>query len=181
MLINAALAFTLICSPTPPDHPEDFAYMRTVVCQEAISLECMDPLEAGYRFLNNEDFPSDLRQIRQRYQDLEDAPRVADAARFPTRYVISDCLSFNRRYADHIKARQDLELYNSAYLNEVQIENQQLYAIWDLARDAQCDYYYVAVRRTALKKLRDRIGYGAYYGGNLPPCVPIWFFQEIPK
>jgi hypothetical protein len=46
-------------------------------------------------------------------------------------------------------------------------------------RDARCDYYYVTVRRLALKRLRELVGDEAYYAGNLPPCVPIWRLQEM--
>jgi hypothetical protein len=35
------------------------------------------------------------------------------------------------------------------------------------------------VRRDALKKLRCEMGHQAYYGGNLPPYVPLWRFRQI--
>lgn len=51
--------------------------------------------------------------------------------------------------------------------------------IWDALRDVQCDYYYVAVRRQALKDLRERIGSVAYYCGTMPPAVPVWRFRRV--
>ena len=47
------------------------------------------------------------------------------------------------------------------------IECDCLYQIWDLVRESNCDYYYITVRRQALKKLRDTIGAPAYTSGVL--------------
>jgi hypothetical protein len=58
-------------------------------------------------------------------------------------------------------------------------ETEHLYQVWDTVRDARCDYYYVTVRRQALKKLRKMLGVDDYYFGKLPPPVPLWRFQEI--
>jgi hypothetical protein len=46
-------------------------------------------------------------------------------------------------------------------------------------RDARCEYYYVTVRRQALKRLKDMLGEDDYYAAKLPPHVPIWRFEEI--
>ena len=58
-------------------------------------------------------------------------------------------------------------------------ETDHLYYIWDTVRDARCEYYYVTVRRQALKRLRDLLGEEAYYTTKLPPFVPLWRFQSI--
>ena len=58
-------------------------------------------------------------------------------------------------------------------------ETDQLYQIWDTVRDARCEYYYVTVRRQALKRLREALGDEAYFSGRLPPHVPLWRFQQI--
>ena len=58
-------------------------------------------------------------------------------------------------------------------------EVDRLYQIWDTTRDARCEYYYIHVRRGALKKLRDAVGEEAYYSGTLPPHVPVWRFARI--
>ena len=36
-----------------------------------------------------------------------------------------------------------------------------------------------ALRRGALKKLREAVGDEAYYSGHLPPHVPVWRFAQI--
>ena len=68
---------------------------------------------------------------------------------------------------------------DSGELREMLQEVDRLYNIWDTVRDARCDYYYVTVRRQALKKLRETVGDDAYYSGALPPHVPIWRFARI--
>ena len=41
-----------------------------------------------------------------------------------------------------------------------------------------CEYYYVTVRRQALKRLRHMVGHDDYFAGILPPYVPLWRFEE---
>ena len=88
-------------------------------------------------------------------------------------------LAFNRAYRQHIDVRQPLELLNWWELRVALQETDHLYQVWDAVRDARCDYYYVTVRRLALKRLRDLVGEEAYYSSNLPPCVPLWRFEQI--
>ena len=126
-----------------------------------------------------EDFAGDLKLLRRRWDDLADAPPINDCMRFPDRALISDLLSFNRAYRQHLDSRQSLELTYWWELREALQEADRLYQIWDTVRDARCDYYYVTVRRQALKKLRDLIGEEAYYSSTLPPCVPLWRFEKI--
>jgi hypothetical protein len=58
-------------------------------------------------------------------------------------------------------------------------ETDSLYQVWDSVRDARCEYYYITVRRQALKRLQQMIGPDAYNAANLPPHVPLWRFQEV--
>ena len=64
-------------------------------------------------------------------------------------------------------------------LREAIQETDRLYQVWDTIRDARCDYYYVTVRRQALKRLRETLGPDSYYSGNLPSHVPVWLFQHV--
>ena len=57
-------------------------------------------------------------------------------------------------------------------------ETDCLYQVWDSVRDARCEYYYITVRRQALKKLHPLLGPDAYAGGEWPPHVPLWRFSE---
>jgi hypothetical protein len=126
-----------------------------------------------------EDFASDLKLLRRRFHELQGAPLVNDGLRFPERSTISDMLAFNRSYKQNLDNRLAVEAVRWWELQEAVQETDRLYQVWDLVRDARCDYYYVTVRRQALKRLRDMIGQEAYYSGNLPPYVPLWRFQTI--
>ncbi len=156
-----------------------FAATRPTLQSLAISWEILDPREVRYVLTRSEDFCTDLKLLRRRYRELGDAPPLYDCLRFPDRSVVNDLLSFNRAYRQHLDCRQSLELTHWWELRECVQEADRLYQIWDTVRDARCDYYYVTVRRQALKKLREMVGEAAYYSGNLPPHVPIWRFARI--
>ncbi len=177
------LALALLTAP--PDSPE--AAVTPDVCASlsptlqtlAIQWEILDPREVRYVLTRSEDFASDLKLLRRRYQELATAPPLSDCYRFPDRSTISDLLAFNRAYRQNLDSRMPVELVRSWELREALQETDRLYQVWDLVRDARCDYYYVTVRRQSLKRLRESIGPDAYYAGQLPPHVPLWRFQRI--
>ena len=156
-----------------------FAELRPALVAIALNLEILDQRETRYVLANAEDAASDLQMLRRRYQELSDAPRVSDAGRFPERTVINELLAFNRAYRNHVEVRQPLELGNGGYLRVAQREVDYLYQVWDTARDARCEYYYVTVRRQALKRLKEMLGEDAYFQGQLPSHVPVWRFEPI--
>jgi len=145
----------------------------------AIQWEILDPREVRYVLARSEDFNSDLNLLRRRRVELAQAPAVDDCFRFPERATINELLAFNRAYRQQIDNRQALELVHWWELRLALQETERLYQIWDTVRDARCDYYYIAVRRQALKRLRELVGEEAYYSGNLPPCVPLWRFRMV--
>ncbi|MCS6851427.1 MAG: hypothetical protein NZ700_09710 [Gemmataceae bacterium] len=177
------LAVALLTSPPetpePPVSPEMFPALQAAVQELATQWEILDPRERRYILVRPEDFSADLNLLRRRYQELADAPPLADSLRFPDRDTVSDFLAFNRSYRHYIEVRQPVELSRWSEFRSVIQETDHLYQIWDTVRDARCEYYYVTVRRQALKKLRDLLGEDDYYRGHLPPYVPIWRFREI--
>lgn len=179
-LVLAAILLT-----TPPGTPEacppqeQFAPLRDSIHQLAVEWEILDPRETRYVLSRPEDFCPDLNMLRRRYQDLKDAPRVADSLRFPDRTAVNDMVQFNRSYRKHLDERQQLEASRADALRAVMWETDRLYKVWDAVRDARCEFYYVTVRRQALKKLRDLVGDDAYLAGALPPNVPTWRFNEM--
>jgi hypothetical protein len=181
--LNYALAAVLLSTPAEPTDPceatDCLVTTRPAVRSLSLYWEILDPREVRYVLTRAEDFSSDLKLLRRRYRDLADAPPLYDCMRFPDRALINDMLAFNRTYRQHLDNRQSLELNNAWELHEMRLEADQLYQIWDLARDTRCDYYYVTVRRQALKKLKELIGDQAFYSGCLPPHVPVWQFARI--
>lgn len=181
--LNCALAVALLTTPSDQIESaaatDEFTHVRPTLQKVAISWEILDPREVRYVLTRAEDFNADLKLLRRRYRELADAPPLCDCLRFPQRTTINELLSFNRAYRQHLDSRQALDPTGRWDLHEALQEADRLYQIWDTVRDARCDYYYVTVRRQALKKLRESIGPHSYYTGSLPPHVPVWRFARI--
>ena len=176
------LAALLVAAPADRDvavSPELFGTVGPAVQQLALKWEILDPREVRYVLTRPEDFAADLKLLQRRYHELANAPPVGDCQRFPERTVVSELLAFNRTYRQQMDARQAVELVHWWEFREAVQEADRLYQVWDNVRDARCDYYYVTVRRQALKKLRETVGEDAYWSGCLPPHVPVWRFARI--
>jgi len=180
-----ALAAANVLMTASPEIPVPKAIgtekIRKALQYLATQQEVLDYREVKHVFSRSEDFSSDLHLIQKRYQDLKDAPPLHDCMRFVDRSTVSDMLAFNRKYKEHLEAARTIDLVNAEWYRAAISETEHLYRIWDMVRDARCEYYYVTVRRAALKKLRDDdwVGYERYYSGCLLPHVPIWRFRSI--
>ena len=176
------LAAMLLTAPpgtpetVPP--PDRWPAIQAAVHDVAISWEILDKAELKYLFAEPKDFKIDLEILRHRYVELADAPRAAEAYRFPDRRISAEMIQFNRTYRASLATRQSAEADRIDDLSEAAKETDRLYYVWDAVRDARCDYYHVTVRRQALKKLKTLLGDEAYAAGALPPNVPTWRFAE---
>lgn len=180
--LDYALAIILLVTPTDQIDlsgvSERFATVRPTLAALAVDWEILDPRELRYVLIRCDDFSGDLKLLHRRYAELNDAPPLQDQIRFPDRLLINDYLAFNRSYRQTVDSRLTLEPSRSVEFNELLQEVDSLYMIWDTIRDVRCDYYYVTVRRQSLKKVRDILGFQAYYNGNYPPSVPLWRFAR---
>ena len=181
--VDYLLAFQLLVSgPEAVDLRSDarhYAALRPTLQRLSIQWEILDPREVRYILARAEDFAADLNLLRRRFQELHDAPLLCDCRRFPDRTAVNDMLAYNRAYRQHIDIRQSVELAHWWEHQATLQETEQLYQIWDTVRDARCEYYYVTVRRQALKRLRELLGEDDYYSGQLPPYVPVWRFRVM--
>jgi hypothetical protein len=181
--LDYVLAVALLTSGAPnadaPVSTQGLTSVRPALQALAVSKEVLDARETRYVLTQPGEFGNDLKLLRRRYCELTDAPPLEDCFRFPDRATINDLLAFNRAYRQHLDNRQALEQTFWWELREAVQETERLYQIWDTVRDARCDYYYVTVRRQALKKLRETLGEDAYWTGTLPPHVPVWRFARI--
>lgn len=172
------VAFLLLTTPpgvTEAPPPDDrWAEVRDGVRDLAIKWELLDPRETHYLLARREEFSVDMNLLRRRYQELKDAPRLADADRLPPKSLAEDVVKANRAFRSVINDRRAFELDRAEMLNAVLYETDQLYRVWDAVRDARCDFYYVTARRQALRKLRDVLGADAYTAVQLPPATPVW-------
>jgi hypothetical protein len=168
----------LMAKEDDPIPPEMFKLSKCIQ-EEAVAMQILDEREKLYVLTRPEDIESDVRLLRCRWDELKDAPAIEDAFRFPERTVVNELLAFNRAYRHYVDIRASIIGPRQDQWIAAREEVDYLYQIWDTVRDSRCEYYYVTVRRQALKKLRDMLGEDNYYRGNLPPYVPIWRFQEI--
>jgi hypothetical protein len=149
---------------------------RTELLVLCLDAELVDPRERTNFFVHAQDSTSDLKALQSRFRDFAFAPMAAECQRFPDRRAIGDFLAFNRGYRNDLLARLAVDTVHSETLRQAVAETDQLHHLWNTAREASCDYYYVTVRREALQLLRDLIGYEAFYRGEMPPYVPVWRF-----
>lgn len=181
--VDTLIAITLLTAAPDASISKELisrqATLGPILQHIALGWEIMDKREKRYVLTRREDFESDVQLLRKRYRDLQNAPPMHDCVRFPTRKEVSEMLSFNREYRKHLKARISVDPTNAAIYQEALTETEQLYQIWDTIRDTRCEYYYVTVRRQALKKVKKKIGEVNFYNGNYPPVVPTWRFRMI--
>jgi hypothetical protein len=181
--LDHVLTWILLAAPpewvAPFVQPCTFALLQPALRTTGVYWELLDTREVRYILARPDDFLSDFALLRRRYQDLADAPALYDGLRFPDSETASRLLAFNRSYRQYLTNRQPVEILRWGDLRAAAQETDQLYHIWDTVRDARCEYYYVTVRRQALKKLRDLLGPEAYYSGRLPPPVPLWRYQSV--
>jgi hypothetical protein len=179
---DLVLAAALLTAPpgipeqAPP--PDRWPALQAALHQTAVDWEILDQRETRYVLARVEDYQADLDLLRRRHAELADAPRVADCFRFPDRRLVNELVRFNRAYRKHLETRQVWESDRAEAIRAVVLETDRLYRVWDAVRDARCDFYYVTVRRQALKKLQELLGPDAYTAGELPPYVPEWRFHE---
>jgi hypothetical protein len=178
------LAATLLTAPvgTPEQTPPEDRWIavRDAIHKTAVDWEIMDSRETRYMMATREDFQPDLDLLRKRFSELADAPKLAECQRLPDRRTVNELIKFNRAYRQYLEEREIWETDRSDLLQAAIQETDRFYRQWDAIRDAQCDFYYVTVRRAALKRLRDAIGQDAFRAGRMPSYVPEWRFAVAP-
>lgn len=179
---TAWAAIVLMLSPAVPEQVpplELWPQARVSLQETAIEWELMDRRETSYLFALRDDFQADIDTIRRRREQLADAPRIGESLRLPDRSLLNERCAFNRKYRQHLEQRLELEPHLSAQIQEAIAETDQLYRMYDYARDARCEFYYLTVRRLALKRFRDSVTEDVFATMELPPSAPLWRFSEI--
>lgn len=177
-----AYAIAILAAVYPVEVPSEAAWpvVRAAVLAEARRAEVLDEREENWLLKKRDDFPADVGILRGRVLDLADAPPLADHRRFPPRPVINEWLATNRRFRKYLADRLELEQDRREILLRAINECDELYRVWDWVRDSQCEWYYTATRRRALKSLRDHLGDEAYRNLDLPPPWPSWRLRDEP-
>src|SRR5262245_10411172 len=120
-LLAVALLSAPPDAPVPELSPAAYAQLQPKLETLAPRWAIIDPKhEVGYLLSRPESFAADLRFLRGRYHDLEDAPLLSDCLRFPEREQISELLTFNRAYHQHLERRLSVETVHWFELREAQ-------------------------------------------------------------
>lgn len=177
-MFDFVLAAALLTAPkdAPPVDANWIEVLRPTILTLAVDGEILDPRERVFLF--TQDPNGDLTMLRGRNEDLAKCPQLGECERYPNRKMINDFLALNRSYRNDLTARLTIDLVHADDIRSAIIETDQLYQVWDSIRDAQCEYYYITVRRQSLGLLRDLIGTEAFYSGQMPPNIPIWHLRR---
>jgi hypothetical protein len=168
--MTLALALLLLVSNHPADR---LAFVRGEMAVICLAAEIMDVRECRYMFAKADDFGVDLESMRQRWRDLYDAPRLDECYLFPERQISGVMIELNRDNKRYVQSVRDLYPHVNT-LAELLVDIEDRYRIWDAARDCRTEFYYVHIRRAALKKLRILLGRDDFDRGVLPFAIPTW-------
>jgi hypothetical protein len=178
-ILAAMLLYSPPESSIPTIEANEWPAFRDALFQIAKDQQLLDPREQHFLLRKPDDLKHDLNMLRRRHQDLHNAPRLEEADRFPPREAVNAMLGFNRSYRENMEAKQMVEPHRADFYADSIREADRLHEVWDHVRDARCDFYYITVRRQALKKLKEATGEAAFTHAAMPPCVPLWRFEEI--
>ncbi len=152
--------------------------LRLALQKAAIKMEILDPRETNFYFVDHKFFFRHVQRMHERYEKFLGEPLLAEAERLPSRDEIARLIKFNRRFRQHIVSESQLNKDRSDTYRETLTETDYLYRFWLAVQEARCPFFYVEVRRAALKKMKNLLGAEAYYQGSYLPNVPTWRYHE---
>jgi len=120
-----------------------------------------------------------LEVLRQRYQDLKDAPKVEDSYYWvPDEEVCQNCVNFNRAFHNDLQQKMIWEMDRATFYQIVLEENDELYEKWICLRGMSIKTSYINETRYYLKKYKKLATKEEWENKTIPPEVPIWRFYE---
>lgn len=165
---------------TPIKEGIDYSNVKNIYQLVFIYNEIMDEREARYMFDKDHEFLNDFKIMMARSKEFENTPFIQMALLLPERVISNELLLLNRRYKNHLENEKLIwfDNYSQRWLSDALAETEFLYQVWDHARDARCEYYYIHIRRQALKNIIEKIG-PLDHKFRMPPHVPTWRFTCV--
>ena len=101
------------------------------VLQWGIENEYLDPRESWMfeKELGRPNYLQACRLLRERLEDLQDAPPSCDFQRFPSTDTITAMLTFNKEYEKNLETQQAMDWNKNRYEKVLQ-ETRYLHSIW---------------------------------------------------
>jgi hypothetical protein len=171
-------ASDLFAEKETPPAPATWEHKEALLAL-GVRLEVMDRRET-YFFQIPELYEKDVDIIRNRILDLKGAPTLSDIQRYDhlSKDEINATIRLNRAYKLHLETRMAWEPDRQMILSEAIRETELCYRAWSNLAEMRTPFYFVSVRRRAALVFRDIVGEEAFQGGELPPSVPHWRFNQ---
>lgn len=170
----------IVCSEVPPEPPPELVWCicRLDYQEVCIGMELMGKDECVTFFSDRDLFDRDIKIMRERWNCLKDAPLLHEANRFPEREECWRCMAFNHEFRNYVQDKRELELDRWGIYDKILRENAFLYNVYDIAYDAKNTNKTIVDRRNSLACLKLLLTEDEWNTGTLPPCVPLWRFNE---
>jgi hypothetical protein len=130
---------------------------------------------------NGHTFEFVLDRMRDRYQDLMDAPKIEESYYWvPDESYCARACSFNRDFCTKITEKLEWEIDRADFYRLIVKETDICYEQWCCLRALASSSYYVHEKRYYLGKYKKLITKEEWENKIMPPDVPIWRFYEVP-
>jgi hypothetical protein len=140
--------------------------------------EYLDPREkwifSPQYLKDQQNYVTTCRTLRERYEDLHDAPPLGDSNRYPSGHDILQKLAFNRTFEEHLEMQKLYAAGQQEWYEKALEETHTLNAIWSAMAAAQQEWNEVHRRRENMKFVMQQIGEKDYWSARFPPHVPTW-------
>lgn len=173
------LAFVLLAGPL--EVPPGFVYASSDLV--AAFDRASSGLEVSFKPCDTSSFSSfasDYRWRREVYRDVRDCPSLCWSQVFPPHHLLLECWDFNLRCQTYFSRGASYYRGQPEVWLKAAAECERLRGYYRLAADARDPTGEVSWRRKKLRELRELLGDQAFRLGELPPCVPLWAFKELP-
>lgn len=111
---------------------------------------------------------------------VPDPPPLTDLRWFPPADMAERNWLMGLGHRDWIDRQAEFALCERDYWDDCRRDARWCNRAWDLLDNAhRCHMNDIEWRRGELAKLRDMIGWEAYYQGRMPPPLPVWRMPRI--
>ena len=168
-IVVLALLSLPIEVPVPRNVPEP---VWDTLKRVSLAIEIVGPHERW-----RSDFQAEFSYVHTHWRELAEAPPLADSYRFPPAYVAAEYCRFNTTYQEYLRSRRWLFHHHQDAYSLCLKESKYLALIWTAVYGSVDRSSSFVSQRRYLTRLRELLGLEAYYAGDLPPPVPLWWFD----
>jgi hypothetical protein len=130
------------------------------------SIACADVYKQEY-------FTDTFLRLKTRYDDLKFVPKLQDVSWLPNRETCMNLHNFNISVKEVWEIRKDIYLHKRDDITSLLQELENRYETYRIVEEISCEHYFNYIRRYAIKRLIERIGWDFYYYYKLPDIVPL--------